>query len=270
MILLEQARAAGVELISGSLESIQTTGGRIAGVRVSGMKIACEHFISAAGPFFKQVGLMLDLDLPVFSERHIKMSIKDQREAVPRDAPLLIWDDAQHIVWSDEERSLLSEDPATHPLLAELPAGVHCRPEGGAGSQSILILWPYDARPSPEVFPISHDPSFPEVALRGLARMIPALKAYIGQMPRAAIDGGYYTKTLENRPLIGPIGPQGAYGIGALSGFGLMASLGAADLLAAHITHTELPGYAAAFALSRYDDPAYQSKLNQWGATGQL
>jgi glycine/D-amino acid oxidase-like deaminating enzyme len=63
---------------------------------------------------------------------------------------------------------------------------------------------------------------------------------------------------------------EGAYIIGGLGGFGMMASCGASDLLAKHIAGVELPGYAPAFLLSRYDDPSYQKMIRQWGASGQL
>ena len=57
---------------------------------------------------------------------------------------------------------------------------------------------------------------------------------------------------------------------GALSGYGLMASNGAADLLADHVSGRPLPPYAAAFRLDRYDDPAYRALLAEWGDSGQL
>jgi len=120
------------------------------------------------------------------------------------------------------------------------------------------------------LFPLPLDPHYPEIALRGLATMLPGLRAYFDKMPRPQLDGGYYTKTRENRPLIGPLPVQGAYLIGALSGFGLMASCAAGELLAAHVTGSSLPLYAPAFALSRYDDPAYQRSLEDWRESGQL
>jgi glycine/D-amino acid oxidase-like deaminating enzyme len=70
--------------------------------------------------------------------------------------------------------------------------------------------------------------------------------------------------------LIGPLPVEGAFIIGALSGYGLMASQAAGELIAAHITHQELPDYAHAFDLRRYQDPQYLDLLNTWGSTGQL
>jgi hypothetical protein len=49
-----------------------------------------------------------------------------------------------------------------------------------------------------------------------------------------------------------------------------MASCAAGELLAAHLTGSELPPYAPAFTLERYQDPEYQVLLEKWGDTGQL
>ena len=57
---------------------------------------------------------------------------------------------------------------------------------------------------------------------------------------------------------------------GALSGYGLMSSNVAGELVADHITGGTLPAYAPAFALSRYDDPAYVALVERWGDSGQL
>ena len=93
------------------------------------------------------------------------------------------------------------------------------------------------------------EPEYAEVVVRGLSRMIPGLAAYAGNVGRPYVDGGYYCKTRENRPLIGPLPIEGAYVFGALSGYGIMASQAGADLLAAQIAGSALPDYAPAFAL---------------------
>jgi glycine/D-amino acid oxidase-like deaminating enzyme len=119
-------------------------------------------------------------------------------------------------------------------------------------------------------YPVPLDAELPEVALRGMATVVPGLAAYFSQIPKPFIDGGYYARTPENRPLIGPLPVGGAYIIGGLGGFGMMSSCGASDLLAKHIAGAELPEYAPAFLLSRYEDPEYQETVRQWGASGQL
>src|ERR1043166_3375876 len=101
--------------------------------------------------------------------------------------------------------------------------------------------------------------------MRGLATMLPRMKEYFARMPRPQLDGGYYTKTRENRPLVGPMSIEGAYVIGAVSGYGIMSASGVGHLLAAHVTGANLPSYAPAFTLARYDDPEYQKRLESWG-----
>ncbi len=100
--------------------------------------------------------------------------------------------------------------------------------------------------------------------------MLPRMKEYFARMPRPQLDGGFYTRTRENHPLVGGVGVDGAFVIGAVSGYGIMSACGVGGLLTAHITGNNLPDYAPAFELSRYSDPVYQKKLKDWGASGQL
>jgi glycine/D-amino acid oxidase-like deaminating enzyme len=274
MTLLEGARKRGAKLVSARVEGVQIKGGRVQAVRLSGdageMTISTPNFVIAAGPFSKQIGHMVGVDLPIFSERHLKASFNDHLGVVPREAPLIIWADPQRLAWSEEERAALAESEETRWLLEKMPPAVHARPEGGPGSTALLILWAYEVDPVEPVFPINLDPLYPEVVLRGLATMIPGLRAYFDRMPKPVVDGGYYTKTRENRPLVGPLPVEGAYIIGALSGFGLMAAAASGELLSAHLMGNELPAYAPAFALERYEDPGYQKLLEDWGDYGQL
>lgn len=276
-MLLEEARAAGVTLIRGQVTAITHTGGRVSGVTVATpggtQQIATPRFVNAAGPHLATVGDLLGVELPVHNQLHLKAAFADPLGIVPRHAPLLIWGDPVQFDWSDEEREELLADPTTAWLAGPLPAGVHCRPEGEGGSQQVLVLWdyhPHDPTARAARFPAPLDDSFFEIALRGMAEMLPDLRAYLDRLPHAYLDGGYYTCTPENRPLIGPLPIEGAFVIGALAGYGIMAAPAAAELLAAHITGTPLPGYAAAFHPARYADPAYRAQLAQWGETGQL
>jgi glycine/D-amino acid oxidase-like deaminating enzyme len=192
----------------------------------------------------------------------------DHHHVVPRDMGLFIWNDPVTLMWSDEERAALAEDDETRWLVEGFPAGVHGRPEGEG--DMILLQWYRKAQMEEPVFPIPIDAQLPEIALRGMARVIPGLAKYFNQLPKPFMDGGYYACTPENRPLIGPLPVDGVYIIGGFGGFGMQVSCGAGDLLAHHITQRELPQYAPAFFLSRYEDPQYQEALRQWGASGQI
>ncbi len=272
MYLWDEARRHGARLVRGRVTNVQWANEHISGVEVldgiSRSTIATEHFVNAAGPFLKDVAGMLGQELPVHCTPHLKLSFDDRLGVVPRDAPMIIAADPVSLVWSDEERAELAEDEETRPLLDPFPAGVHTRPDGGADSPVLLLLWSYDAQPIEPVFPLPVAPEYPELALRGMARLLPGLRAYLDRPPRPVIDGGYYVHTQENRPLIGPLGPRGAWMLGALSGYGVMAALAAAELLAAHITGAELPPYAAAFqprALRRSAIPANVGELGRDG-----
>ena len=100
--------------------------------------------------------------------------------------------------------------------------------------------------------------------------MVPGFDVYRDRLPHSVVDGGYYTKTQENRPLVGPAGPSGFNLIAGLSGFGVMVAAGAADLLAGHIIGAELPPYSEAFRLDRYDDPGYMASISALHSSGQL
>jgi glycine/D-amino acid oxidase-like deaminating enzyme len=272
--LLERARLAGVELVHGRMAVVRTAGGRVRSIRVErpggSQEIATDRLVLAAGPLIQSAADMLELTLPVTAEWHVKLAMADPLGVIPRHAPLLIWTDPVTLPWTAEERKELADSQATRRLLEPFPSGVHARPEGADDSPMFLILWTYHTEPRQPVFPGPVDPMYPEVALRGLARMVPGLRAYFGRAPRPVVDGGYYLKTRENRPLIGPLPVGGAFIIGALSGFGLMASPAAGEILAAHVVGESPPSYAGAFRLERYDDPAYQALLEDWGSSGQL
>ena len=274
MYLLERAKERGVRFLQGRVEGVEVIDNQVKAVRIrsdhSWNIISTPNFVNAAGPFLKEVGQMVGVELPVFSELHLKMSFNDRLSIVPRNAPMLIWTDSICLPWSEEERKMFAESDGTKRLLEGLPSGVHTRPEGGPQSQTLLGLWAYDVVPVKPVFPFTIDPRYSEMVLRGLTTLIPGMKIYLDRLPKPIVDGGYYTKTRENRPLIGRLPVEGAYVIGALSGFGVMAACGAGELLADHLTGSTLPHYAPAFFLERYEDTAYQELLEAWGESGQL
>ncbi len=281
MYLLEEARAAGVELLRDEalrLAHSQAGGRQRLEVHLRrGGPLFPERLVLAPGPFLGPLAAQLGVDLPLTPEPHLKIAFDDRLEAVPREAPLLIWSDPQQPDWTPEERAFLEEEEDTRPLKGLLPSGVHTRPEGGADSRSVVALWEYHAAlglslapPGAPLFPLPTDDLYPEVVLRGLEALLPAVRGYRARLPRPQVDGGYYLKTPENRPLIGPLPVEGVFALGALSGYGIMASQGAADLLAAHLTGEPLPAYAAAFHPRRYEDPAYRRRLASWRETWQL
>jgi glycine/D-amino acid oxidase-like deaminating enzyme len=269
--LLDKARENGVRVITCKVESVEKEGGIVAGVKLaSGEKISSPVFVNAAGPMLREVGALMDVDIPVYNELHLKAAFDEHLKVVPRDAPMVIFADEQELEWDEDERQMVLDDEDTHWLTQLLPSGVHTRPEGGSGAQTLLVLWDVHDETVKAVFPPPIDPMYFEIALRGLCKMIPGLKVYLDKLPKPYVDGGYYTKTKENRPLASPLPVGGSFVIGAMSGYGIMASAAQGELLAAHITQTELPAYAPAFDFNRYEDPEYQQLLENWGTTWQL
>ncbi len=271
MYMLEQARQVGVKFIQAKMSSILVKNNYAVGIKLdTGEIVDTGCLILANGPFIAEAGRMLGIELPVFCERHLKIAFRDPFQVVPRDAPLLIWTDPQELAWTTEEKTQLIEDPELAWLTKTMPPGVHTRPEGGQDSQNLLMLWDYQDQKSEPIFPLPLDPDYPEIVLRGMTAMIPGLERYIGKSPRPVVDGGYYTKTIENRPLIGKLPIQGTFMIGALSGYGMMAAASAAEILAAQIMGSRLPDYAADFSLDRYDRPGYLNQFSHGAITGQL
>lgn len=275
MYLLERSKARGARFVMGRVAAAGIERGRIREVQVERpgetLRVLTRRFVIAAGPLLKDVGAMVGVELPVFNELHGKIAFKDPLGIIPRHVPLMIWTDPMHLPWTDEERAELSANQKTKWLLEEFPGGVHFRPEGGSDSPMVLALWTYDVKAQEPVWPPVFDPAYGEIVMRGMARMIPGLSVYLDKMAPPWVDGGYYCKTQENRPLIGPLPVEGVFIIGALSGFGIMASMAAGELLAKHATAGALPDYAPAFLLSRYEDPAYREMIANWDPTsGQL
>jgi glycine/D-amino acid oxidase-like deaminating enzyme len=270
LAMLEMARERGVKLLRGAIVGVDASDHvRSVSVERDGRRHSLEatHLVLAAGPMQKEMAQMIGLDLPIYAERHHKVSFADA-DGVPRSAPMMIWLDAQHLPWADDERAALEADDEARWLLEEFPAGVHGRPDG---AHATLVLFNHHGGAVAPEFPLPEPPPhYAEIAMRGMSTMVPGLRAYAGKPTRPYVDGGYYVKTRENRPLIGPTPIEGVYISCGYSGFGVMASCAGGELIARHITGAPLPDYAPAFLLSRYQDPEYISLLDRWGDGGQL
>jgi len=269
--MLDQATRNGARIVRDRVTGIDSAGGRLRGVRLeSGGTLSTGRLAIAAGPGLPAALRMLGLDLPVFLELHAKCRFDDRLGVLPRSAPFTIWTDpVPDLGWSAAERARFASDPATRWLVEPLPGGLHVRPVGE--ERDVWLIWTFESAAHPFEWPPVFDPHLGEVLVRGFARMAPRAEAYIGEGARGFVDGGYYAKTPENRPIIGPLPIEGVFVTGALSGYGIMASHAAGELLAAHMTGGSLPSYADALAPARYADPVYQRRLENWDTkAGQL
>lgn len=270
-VMLETIRARGVKFVRGDVAGFRVRGNGVDAVEVTtadGRRVVeASHVVLAGGPLQSRLCALIGVTLPITAERHRKVSFQDTLGAMPRSAPMMIWLDEQYLPFNDEERAALADDPDFAWALEKFPAGVHGRPDG---AYAALVLFNHHGEAVEPEFPLPDAPHYAEIALRGMATMVPALQAYNGKPPRPYVDGGYYVRTRENRPLIGPAGPDGVIVSCAYSGFGVMASAAGGELVASHVMEAPLPRYAPAFLPSRYDDPRYCAALETWGDGGQL
>lgn len=257
MHMLEAIKACGGSRLTGTVENIsQSSDYKLElNTKDGSKKVQAENVLNAAGPFADSIANMLGVKLPVYNTFQQKIAFEDKRNAIPRNMPFSIDLDAQHIDWSEEDRGLLLEEPEYKWLAMEMPGSIHCRPDGGDNGSWVKLGWAYNDSPQAATRTLPLDEQFPDIVLRGAARLNPTLKDYYGQLPRNMHHyGGWYTMTKENWPLIGELGPSGAYVNCAMSGFGTMAACAAGELCAATIAGAKLPDYAHYFSLARYQD----------------
>jgi glycine/D-amino acid oxidase-like deaminating enzyme len=279
---------SGQQLGQFMLETIRAAGGRLVRARVAaidgrapfllqletpdgGATLRAARLVNAAGPFAGAVAAMLGERITVECLFQQKLAFEDRHAAIPRGMPFAIDLDGQEIPWTEDERAILAAEPDTAALLAPMPGGIHCRPDGGDLGTWIKLGWAINRAPGDPAGAPPLDPHFPDIVLRAASRLHPALGAYLGRLPRNARHyGGYYTMTPENWPLIGPMRTPGAFMAAALSGFGTMAACASGALCAAWVAGARLPGYAPALSMARYHDQPLMAELAALDSKGVL
>ena len=264
--MLEAFHDAGGRRVTGTVEGIEHRGRYVLDIRADDATTRTEagKIVNAAGPFAADIAGMLGVDLPVHNTLQQKLAFKDTAEAIPRDLPFSIDLDSQRIDWTDDEREMLCEDPELGRFAREMPGAVHCRPDGGVRGTWVKLGWAFNERAAAPTWNPSLDTHFPDIVLCGASRLNPALARYAGNLPgRRHHYGGWYTMTEENWPLIGPMGPEGAFMSCAHSGFGTMAACAAGELCAAWVAGASLPAYAREFSLQRHEDAELMTLLSK-------
>jgi len=270
--VIEEARNEGVQFIRGKLSSFSIHQNQLNSATVltnngTSVNIDFGNFVNCAGPFAPRVNNFIPNAFPLSlrNEVHAKVIMRDELGVIPSTAPLIIWDDPIDLPWTPSEREDLKSIGGLEAKLTErLPPGVHLRPYPNG---YLLMLWDWVHSDKEEESPseeISYYDLYPEVVLRGLSVAIPGLKPYLDKMPKTMIDGGYYTKSIDNKPLIGPGNIKNLYICTGLSGYGIMGAAGAGELLAKYVSQSSVPDYAAHFLPYRFSDPEYlkRPKIN--------
>jgi glycine/D-amino acid oxidase-like deaminating enzyme len=269
-VMLSRFRAQGGHRRTGTVTSI-SQGGQFVVELGGGARISSDVLVNAAGPFVNAIAGMLGVKLPVWNVLQQKIAFNDTQKAIPRRMPFTIDLDSQTIDWDDQDRDVILDDPDLTWLAQEMPSGIHCRPDGGDNGTWVKLGWAFNEAPVEETFEPEFNDIFPEIVLRGAARLDPALKTYYGRLPQAMSHyGGFYTMTEENWPLIGPMGVDGAFVVGAMSGFGTMAACAGGDLCAGWVLGEAMSDDARALSPARYDDDALMRELRSQRSKGIL
>ncbi len=268
MYMLKEAKKLGVLELRGEVTGVEQDAQGVSQVIVQTNEgevvIKTRTLINAAGPFAPKIAAMLGLEIPVVSVLQQKFAIQDPLNVVPREMPFTIFTDSQYLTWSDDERTMLADEPQYRWLLDKFPGGLHVKPEGGYDSTWLKMGWALNHTSEEPIWKPKRMPEFVDLVLRGASTFIPGLAQYIDNVTKPVPNyGGYYTKTKENLPLVGPLAVPGAYVAGAFSGYGTMTCCAGGELIAAWVAGATLPSYGKHFSLARYDDPAYVAALDK-------
>ena len=271
--MLEQIRQRGGRFKQGRVTAIQKGARFTIDLEIDGTveSVTTDAIVNAAGPFAAEIAALHGESLPLLNVLQQKIAFPDKQGAISRRMPFTIDLDGQAIAWEPEEREALAADPTLANLLAPMPGNMHCRPDGGEGGQWIKLGWAYNSTASTPSRDPRLDDNFPEIVLRAVSRMLPALRCYLGTLPRERTHyGGFYTMTAENWPLIGALRTPGAFIAAALSGYGTMSACATGDLLARSVAGAALPAFAKSLSLARYDDDKLMSALRGTESRGLL
>lgn len=271
--MLENFKQSNGQTLQGQLVAIDRDKKFTAHVKnnQNNIRVHANIVVNAAGPYSKAVSGMLSSSLPVVNTLQQKIAFQDSAAAVDRAMPFAIDLDEQNIAWTDAERETMASAPELNHLLQTLPGSIHCRPEGGTNSTWIKLGWAFNASVTNPVRNPTFDEFFPEIVVRGAARLNPALATYLNGFPGTLSHyGGYYTMTEENWPLIGASEIPGFYLATAMSGFGTMAACATGELLALQITGRELPDYAEGLSPDRYQNAVLMAEIEALQSRGIL
>lgn len=239
--MLDRASARGVRVLTGEVVGLEVSGGRVAGVRVSIDEriesIETPAFVNAAGPFAARLAQAIGVNLLIETVLRQKVLLRDSRHVIPRASPFTIGLDARD----------------------GLPPGVHIKPDDSVVPDGVKLGWAVDQTAIEPVASPACPPEYPRHVLERAATLVPGLEAYLdGDLPIVAHDGGFYARTPDGLPLIGPSGPSGAYTVSGLAGFGAMLAPGAGELAAGWLLGEASTEAAAALDPRRFDghDPS--------------
>lgn len=267
-LMLKEVRKKKVDFVQGEIISISNLNSRYRITLRNQRIIEADKIVIAAGPFINQIANMLDLNFPIENTIQRKFIMPDPYKIIPRTMPFSIFEDSQFLEWSSEENEFFKSDKSYNWLLNEFPGGLHIKPEG----EGIKLGWAFNHISELPKWDFSSSEMFAQVVLKGATRFIPSLATYLEKMPSPIIEyAGFYTRTRENWPIIGPSENPDVYVIGALSGFGTMTACAAGELCTKYILNeSELPNCSIYFHPNRYKNKIILEEIKKCDSDGQL
>ena len=267
-LLLQEARKMGLKLVEGEIIRIDKKDTNYQIVLDSLKTISTTKLVIATGPFINVIAGLLGIQFPITNTLQRKFIIPDPKGIIPKNMPFTIYADSQYLNWSDEETAFFASEEKYKWLLNKFPGGLHIKPE----TEGIKLGWAFQTTNVKPQWDVPGFEFFPQAVLKGASTFIPELAAYENNIPTPLIEyAGYYTRTNENWPLIGPTNLENVFVIGALAGYGTMSACAAGKLCSSYILNeSEYPDYAQYFHPNRYDNATLVKEMNALKSDGQL
>ncbi len=191
MSMMQAARRHGAVLVQDCLvNGITLRSGKVTGVTSSQGGFSAPVVVDAAGAWAGPVAKMAGLDLPIDTWRHDTLFVKRPAEMGP-----------------------------SHPTVIDFPNLMYFRPETGG----LTLVGLEDNNPigqSPDGFTDKSQAGFTERAIERICRRVPVME----QGSLHSSHGGYDGITPDQRPVMGPAGPEGFWLECGFSGTGFKTS----------------------------------------------
>jgi sarcosine oxidase subunit beta len=236
--LAKEAQLAGVRITRETeVTGVRVEAGRVSAVETSRGVIKTSTVVNAAGPYARDIGRMIGLDIPIDPyRRHIFIT--------------------EALAGADEERSAEGHlaFPRSHIMVIDFESTFYFHREGAG------ILFGMSDASEPSGYNTSVNWEFLELLTPVAVKRLPAL----ADAPISHAWAGLYEVTPDAMPIIGPASEvEGFFIIGGFSGHGFQHCPAAGRIIAEMIARGEPSGVdAAQFSLNRFSNRAVQPETN--------
>ena len=215
MYLLERAREHGVRARRGTRGGDRHAGGRVRGVRCAGRAAAARSGRTAPS---SRPGPSVHRRRPPARRRPADLLRAPREDRLQRRARChaagRAHDDLGRSGDASPGRTTSAPSSAARRRIGassrSCPRACTAGPRARARARPSSASGPTTSSRSEPTFPLGvRSRPTRRSCCAGMARMIPALAPYLDRLPRCFVDGGYYTKTRENRFLAGPPARRG-------------------------------------------------------------